>query len=145
MVRNQKDKTKAAIASSKASKVYDLKILEKDVQDDKENWTRFLVVTNAKNVKHEIGQEQYKTSVVFSGKSEEVGFLFKCLGCFSLRNINLTKIESRPIPKNPWKYYFYIDIDGHQDLENVKNALNNLKEYTEYLKILGTYKIAKHK
>jgi prephenate dehydratase len=62
---------------------------------------------------------------------------------YELRNINLTKIESRPIPKQPWKYYFYIDFLGSENHENIKNAISNLKEYCTMIKVLGSYKIAK--
>jgi prephenate dehydratase len=149
MVQKEKDKTKAAVASVKAGQVYNLKNLAKNIQDDKENWTRFVVVckNEAKIATQFLPQEDkddnYKTSIVFTGKTEEVGFLFKCLACFSLRNINLTKIESRPIPKQPWKYYFYIDFLGSENHENIKNAISNLKEYCTMIKVLGSYKIAK--
>jgi prephenate dehydratase len=152
MVQKENDKTKAAVASVKAGEVYNLKNLAKNIQDDKENWTRFVVVckNGAKIAKQFSLQEtkinkneMYKTSLFFTGKSEEVGFLFKCLACFSLRNINLTKIESRPIPKQPWKYYFYIDLFGNIEEEKVKNAIENLKEICVIVKVLGSYKIAK--
>jgi prephenate dehydratase len=106
-LKNTGDKSKASIASKKAAEVYKLKILQKDFQDDKNNYTRFLVI--AKNyLKFSPSSEGgvtrglggYKTSIIFAG-GNVTGFLFKALACFSLRDINLSKIESRPVPKSP--------------------------------------------
>ncbi len=142
-IKNEKDKTKVCIASEKAGKIHDLKILQKNFHDDKENYTRFLVVAKnyAKFTNHKPASF-YKTSLIFAG-GNVTGFLFKALGCFSLRDINLTKIESRPMPKSPWKYYFYLDFEGKYDDEKVKNAINNLKEIANEVKILGSYKASK--
>jgi prephenate dehydratase len=141
-VKKENDVTKASLASVKAGKVYGLKVLQKDFQDDKNNFTRFLVINksyrNFKDVK--IGNnKKFKTSILFVINESVVGALFKCLGCFSLREINLTKIESRPIPKSPWKIQFYLDFEGRYDDKNVVNAINNLKEYATEIKILGSY------
>jgi prephenate dehydratase len=142
-VKKQNDKSKACIASIKAGKINKLKPLFKDFQDDKNNYTRFLIVAKdyAKFTNHK-PKNYYKTSLIFAG-GNVTGFLFKALGCFSLRDINLSKIESRPVPKSPWSYYFYLDFEGKYDDEKVKNAINNLKEIANEVKILGSYKASK--
>jgi prephenate dehydratase len=143
LIKNLSDASKACIASAKAGKINGLKVLYKNFQDDKENYTRFLIVAKeyAKFENHK-PVDFYKTSLVFAG-GNVTGFLFKALGCFALRDINLTKIESRPMPKSPWKYYFYLDFHGKYDDEKVKNAINNLKEVVSEVKILGSYKASK--
>jgi prephenate dehydratase len=152
MVAEKNDKTLAAVASVRAGEVYGLKVLKKNIQDDNQNYTRFVIIRNPKTKEINKDQftkrkskeiEKYKTSIVFTGDGKQVGFLFKCLACFSLRNINLTKIESRPIPKTPWNYYFYIDIEGDLENQNIKNAINNLQELCTFVKILGSYKAGK--
>ncbi len=142
-VKFQGDKSKASLASEKAGKIHGLKVLKKVFQDDKENYTRFLVVAKdyARFTNHK-PKDFYKTSIIFAG-GNETGFLFKALGCFSLRDINLSKIESRPVPKSPWKYYFYLDFNGKYDDEKVKNAINNLRELATEVKVLGSYKASK--
>jgi prephenate dehydratase len=142
-VKETCDKSKAAISSIKAAKEYKLKVLYKNIQDDKSNYTRFLVIgrdyAKSSNKKP---KNFYKTSVIFAGKNV-TGFLFKALACFSLRDINLSKIESRPIPKSPWGYYFYIDFEGKYDDENVSHAIKNLEEISSYLKVLGSYQASR--
>lgn len=146
LIKKANDKTKAAISSAKAGKMHGLKVLQKDFQDDKNNFTRFLVI-NKNYLKFVLQQTSssglsvtiYKTSIIFAG-GNVAGFLFKALACFSLRDIDLLKIESRPVPKSPWEYYFYLDFAGKYDDENVKNAINNLREIAKDVKILGSYK-----
>ncbi len=142
-VKKQNDKTKACIASKKAGEIHGLKVSKKDFQDDKENYTRFLIVAkNYANFTNHKPKDFYKTSIVFTG-GNVTGFLFKALACFSLRDINLSKIESRPVPKSPWSYYFYLDFEGKYDDEKIKNAINNLKEIANEIKVLGSYKASK--
>lgn len=138
-----KDKTKAAIASSLCETEYNLEIIKKDVMDDKENYTRFFILSRdyAKFTNHK-PKDYYKTSIIFAG-GNMTGFLFKALACFSLREINLSKIESRPVPKSPWSYYFYLDFEGKYDDEKVKCAIDNLKEIAKDVKVLGSYKASK--
>ena len=122
----------AMIASESAAKIYGLKILEKNIQDDKNNTTRFIIVAKHESKK----KEKCKTSVVFRTKHVPAA-LHKCMRGFATNGINLTKIESRP--DGNWNYRFYLDFEGHKDDQKVKLALNELKMFSSYLKILGSY------
>jgi prephenate dehydratase len=107
------------------------------IEDNEENFTRFLLLAHAVRVTPECN----KTSIVFSLKNLP-GSLFKSLSVFALRDIDLTKIESRPIQGRPWEYVFYIDFLGNLEEARVKNALNHLGEITEFLEVLGCYPAA---
>ncbi len=138
MLLETKDKSRAAISSIKACAVYGLLVLKADFQDDKDNFTRFVVISKNFIKLNGSANSKFKTSILFAGNAK-TGFLFKALACFSLRDINLTKIESRPIPKSPWDYYFYVDIDGKYDDEIVKYAIENLGQICKFVKVLGSY------
>jgi prephenate dehydratase len=124
----------AAIASPYAAQIHRMKVLKQAIEDEKHNYTRFLLLSRAPlNFKGKA-----KTSIVFSLKSEP-GALFKALSVFALRNIDLTKIESRPSRKQAWQYYFYVDFEGGIKEERVNHALDHLNEITHFIKILGSY------
>jgi prephenate dehydratase len=116
--------------------------LKKDFNDDMNNYTRFFILNKKylklKDISKGSIDHTYKTSILFFG-GNVAGFLYKAIGCFALRDINLSKIESRPIPKSPWNYYFYLDFEGQYDDERVVNAINNLREYCKEVKVLGSY------
>lgn len=126
---------KAAIASIQACKDYNLHILKKDIENNKQNYTRFLIISREQTRP----KKNSKTSVVFSTKDNIPGALFKSLSVFALRDINLLKIESRPWQKGPWKYWFYLDFEGSMEDEACKKAIGHLEEITTFLKILGSY------
>lgn len=128
------EKDAGVIASERAAKVYQMEILKKGIETHKKNFTRFFVISK----KEPPRSEKNKTSIVFS-TLHLPGALFKALEPFAKRKINLTKIESRPIIGKPWEYNFYLDFEGHKDDKNVKEALKELKKYTNFLKILGSY------
>lgn len=128
----------AAIASSHAAKVYGLKVLIENLEDNPANFTRFLVLAreDAMNAVHD--ETGFKTSIVFSLPNQP-GALFKALSVFALRDIDLTKIESRPIHGKPWQYMFYIDFLGRQSDKVCQRALDHLQELAPYFRILGSF------
>ncbi|MBI1806471.1 MAG: prephenate dehydratase [Ignavibacteria bacterium] len=124
----------AAIASLEAAKVYRLKVLRSGIESDHQNFTRFLVLSKQEVVP----KVRAKTSIIFSIK-DMPGGLFKALSVFALRDINLYKIESRPLIGRPWEYLFYLDFQGSIRDEASRNAIDHLKEISTYMKILGSY------
>jgi chorismate mutase/prephenate dehydratase len=124
----------AAIASEVAAKIYDLYILQKGVQDSRENFTRFFVI--GKILTQPSGDD--KTSLVFIVK-DKVGSLYSILSIFSQNNVNLTKIESRPTKKKAWEYMFFVDFNGHVKSQNIIRTIEDLKRKSIFVKILGSY------
>jgi prephenate dehydratase len=124
----------AAIASREATEKYGLDILASGIESNHENYTRFLIIQKDTRIPKRGG----KTSIVFSFE-DAPGALFKSLAVFALRDINLLKIESRPLHGKPFNYYFYLDIEGSINEKPVKNALNHLKEIATFLQVLGSY------
>jgi len=127
----------AAIASALAGKIYDLEILEKDLEDSPDNTTRFFLL----GVEEPLPAARNKTSLVFA-TTHTPGALYKSLGEFASRDINLTKIESRPRRNRPWHYVFYVDLEGHWQDAGVHRALSGLLARSTFVKLLGSYPAA---
>ena len=141
MIKENKMLDSGAIASKRAAELYDMKILDEGIEDKKNNYTRFLVLS-PKKVRSDSKAGHYKTSMIFSVKHVP-GALFGIIGEFAIRRINLTKVESRPTKETPWEYNFYVDFEGHAQDRAVQNALKSIKPKTSYIKILGSYRKAK--
>jgi len=128
----------AAIASRIAAEVYHARILATHLEDHHENYTRFLLLSKTARV----SPRASKVSIVFSTRNVP-GALFKCLSVFALRDIDLTKMESRPLRGRPWEYFFYLDFIGNVKEKRCQNALTHLDEVTNFLRVLGCYERAK--
>jgi len=126
----------AAIAGKQSATEYNGNVLLSGLEDDKQNFTRFVLISRAKKKT----KDANKTSVCFSLKNIP-GVLFKALSVFALRDISLSKIESRPRRGHPWEYVFYVDFLGGDD-EPARKALDHLREISEFVKVLGIYRAA---
>jgi prephenate dehydratase len=138
LLRERGDLQAAVLASRRAAEVFNLEILAEHMEDNQANYTRFLALSINPLVVDGPEDGDYKTSVVFSLKNKP-GALFKALSVFALRDIDLTKIESRPIPGQPWEYLFYVDFAGHAGALNCKRAIDHLGELAPFLRMLGSY------
>jgi len=134
MIKEQGRREAAAIASAQAAEIYGMKIIAREIEDNPHNFTRFFLLSREDSPP--TGSD--KTSIVFSLKHKP-GALYDCLREFASRNINLTKLESRPTRHQPWEYNFYMDVSGHREEENVAGALKSLEEHAVFVKILGSY------
>ena len=117
-------------------------VLRRSLEDDRRNFTRFFLLRrpeDARKRRHApaAGQE-WKTSIVFSTRNTP-GSLFRALSAFALRDINLAKIESRPLRGKPWEYMFYVDFLGRIDQPAVQKALGHVEELADFLRVLGSY------
>jgi prephenate dehydratase len=129
------NKNAAAIGTPRAAEIYGLKIAAENIQDHRNNTTRFVVVD----------QDDYpptgkdKTSVVFYLLKDRPGGLYDILGEFARAKVNLTKIESRPSKEKLGSYIFFVDLEGHRKDREIENVLNNIKSKVGYIKVLGSY------
>jgi len=123
----------AAIAPAQSAQQYAGRVLLAGIEDDQQNYTRFLLINKSRRV----GRGANKTSIAF-GLKNQPGVLFKALSVFALRDIDLSKIESRPMRGRPWEYVFFVDILRGDDA-TARNALRHLAEIAEFVKVLGVY------
>ncbi len=145
MVMDQQLRDAGAIASATAAPIYGARIVRKSIEDDRENYTRFFLLERpGKTIKKAPANPGtvYKTTVVFTVKNV-AGALFRCLSAFALRDLNMTKIESRPLRGKPWEYLFYLDFIGHPEDPAARNALGHLAELADMLRVLGCYPAAR--
>ncbi len=128
------DENVACICNSACEKLYNLEILNDNIQDISKNQTKFIVISKIEKV----NPNSKKTSIVFVTK-DRPGALYKILGLFSISDINLTKIESRPARTKLGDYMFFVDIEGNKENEKVRKVLDFVKDYCEEFRILGSY------
>ena len=133
LVSEQKLTNAAALASRRAADVFGLDVLQEAVQDYEYNITRFAIIGGAPT------PDGNKTTIVFSLPSTP-GALFKALSVFALRDINLTKLESRPLRGSPWEYLFYVEVEARRDDLQCARAITHLAEFAKWTRVLGTYK-----
>ena len=142
MIAEEKLTDAAAIASSVAAEIYGAHILRRSIESDRQNFTRFFLLHTPEYARrHPLRAApgtQWKTSLVFSTRNIP-GALFRALSAFALRDLNLMKIESRPLRGKPWEYLFYLDFLGRVDSPVSRNALANLAEISDFLRVLGCY------
>ena len=140
-ISEKKDITKAAIASRLSAKIYNLKILDSNVQDEKENVTRFLIMQ--KDIfQPEFKKNKYITSLLFKLKSK-AGALYSALGSFTLNGVNLTKLQSFPEKNSFSSYFFLCELDGHIEEKKVKNSLEELGLHCDDMHVLGVFEADK--
>ncbi|MEO5339678.1 MAG: hypothetical protein H7837_04030 [Magnetococcus sp. MYC-9] len=128
--------TEGALASELCAELYQLEILARDVQDSQLNTTRFLLISRDRF--HPPLEMPCKTSLLFEVRNIPAA-LYKCLGGFATNGINLTRLESRPLPGRPWSYHFYLDFQGHPEEPGCQLAMEEISFFTNALKILGCY------
>ena len=133
-VLEDNDKSQAAIASKDAAKYFSLKVLEPCILNEKNNITRFVIISNKRAFK----KNAAKMSICFE-TAHETGSLYNILSHIIYNGLNMTKIESRPIEGKVWQWRFYVDFDGNIDDAAVKNAMRGIEEEARYLKFLGNY------
>jgi chorismate mutase/prephenate dehydratase len=134
MIKEKGLKDCAAIASKRAAYIYGLEILAPEIETSVNNYTKFAAISQQKAKP----AQKNKTSLVFATEHKP-GSLYRILGIFATRNINLTKLESRPSRREPWEYVFYADFEGHLDSKFYQEAVKELQREAAFIKILGSY------
>jgi prephenate dehydratase len=142
MIMEERRTDAAAIASAVAAEIYGARILRRSLEDDRRNFTRFFLLRHPEEARRAVRRAAatagWKTTLVFSTRNVPGG-LFRALSAFALRDVNLTKIESRPLRGKPWEYLFYLDLIGRLDEPKIQNALGHLQELADFLRVLGSY------
>ena len=141
MVVEQNMMQTAAIAGARAKDIYHVPILRENLEDDRGNYTRFVVLSRETETEPTLRQaegQRFKSSMVFA-LNNIPGSLHRAMAAFALRDIDLCKIESRPLAGSPWEYLFYVDVVGHKDDEVMARALAHLQEYTTIFRLFGSF------
>ena len=136
IIKENGERESAAIASARAAEIYGMAVLQPEFEDERANYTRFVAIAREPHVPP--ADVEAKTSIAFAGVNQP-GLLFRCLSAFALRDIDLTKIESRPLRGVPWQYIFYLDFVGSQQEETCRRALDHLREMTTFVRVFGSY------
>jgi len=142
-ISEAQDKSKGAIASKLSAEIYNLEILNSNIQDEKENVTRFLVMQK-EIFQPEFKQNKYITSLLFKLKSK-AGALYSALGSFTLNGVNLTKLQSFPEKNSFSSYFFLCELDGHIEESKVKNSLEELGLHCDDMHVLGVFESDKYR
>tara|TARA_B100002051_G_scaffold10436_1_gene8842 strand:+ start:37 stop:864 length:828 start_codon:yes stop_codon:yes gene_type:complete len=142
-ISEAKDKSKGAIASKLSADIYNLEILNSNIQDEKENVTRFLVMQK-EIFQPEFKKNKYITSLLFKLKSK-AGALYSALGSFTLNGVNLTKLQSFPEKNSFSSYFFLCELDGHIEEPKVKNSLEELGLHCDDMHVLGVFEADKYR
>ena len=137
-ISEAKDKSKAAIASKLSAEIYNLEILKENIQDDNDNYTRFLIM-GKDIVQPEIDKNKYITSFLFKLRDKPAA-LYSALSGFAINGVNMTKLQSFPEKNSFSSFFFLCDIDGHLDQKKIKNSLEELAFHCEDMHVLGVYK-----
>ncbi len=143
MLMEEKLMDAAAIASAVSAEIYGARILKRSIEDDRQNYTRFFLLRRAGDGPlklDERGKTDWKTTLVFALRNQP-GTLFRALSAFALRDLSLSKIESRPLRGKPWEYLFYVDLLGNLEETRVQKALGHLEELADMLRVLGCYRV----
>ncbi|MBD1153061.1 prephenate dehydratase [Pelagibacterales bacterium SAG-MED24] len=143
MISRDKDKTKAAIASSLSAKTYNLEIIEKNIENEKGNLTRFLIM-GKKIIQPEFNKKKYITSFLFKLKSKPAA-LYQSLGGFAINGVNLTKLQSYPEKNSFDSFFFLCDLDGHIEDPKVQKSLEELGLHCEDFHVLGVFEADKQR
>jgi prephenate dehydratase len=141
MLMDSRPDDAGAIASAAAAEVYGARILNRSIEDDRQNFTRFFRLMRDKEARARlkgVEAKSWKTSLVFSTKNRP-GAIFRALGAFALRDLSLTKVESRPFRGKPWEYLFYLDFLGDMREDGPRNAVAHLAELADFYHVLGCY------
>ncbi len=138
LIANKKLMDTAAIASSESAELYGLNILAQKIEDYPHNQTRFVLITNEDIQLENDTIAPWKVTAVFN-TLDQPGMLFKCLGVFEKHNLNMTMLTSRPHKTEPWKFNFFVDLDGHSHDEHISSAFDEIKSMVGFLHVLGSY------
>lgn len=136
-IKRLNDSSQAAIGSAEAAKLHKMTIIDSDIETDRHNYTRFLILQKRNG---NLGKNDVNKTSIMIELADKPGSLYHALGCFESENINLSKLESRPILGHGWRYYFYIDFEAGIKEQRTKRALSALSEQGHELAILGSYK-----
>lgn len=143
MIASRDERDAAAIASLQAAREYGLEILAHNIENSQQNYTRFLALARKDEAETKAPEGEAKTSVVYAMRENVPGALFKSLAVFALRDLDLYKIESRPLVGSPGNYLFYLDLQGSIGTETVQRAIEHLREIAAFVRVLGSYPVGR--